>query len=77
MHGQTSSAIDGRTLRQAGYAASQTVRKRIEEIFGWVKAAAGFHKTRHRGTDLVGWTFTLNTAARDLVRLPKLLAVAG
>jgi hypothetical protein len=28
------SAIDGRTTRHAGYAASQRIRKRIEETFG-------------------------------------------
>ena len=71
------SAIDGRTTRHAGYTASQKVRKRVEEIFGWVKVAAGLRKTRHRGTDLVGWMFTLNAAAYNLVRLPKLLAAVG
>ena len=35
------SAIDGRTTRHPGYAVSARVRKRIEEVFGWTKAAAG------------------------------------
>ena len=35
------SAIDGRTTRHAGYAASQRVRKRIEEAFGWIKTVGG------------------------------------
>jgi hypothetical protein len=39
------SAIDGRTARHPGYAVSARVRKRIEEVFGWTKAAAGFRKT--------------------------------
>jgi transposase len=69
------SAIDGRTTRHAGYATSQRKRKRIEEVFGWMKAAAGFRKTRHRGTARVGWMFTLNAAAYNLVRLPKLLGI--
>jgi Transposase DDE domain len=43
------SAIDGRTTRHPGYAISGRLRKRIEEVFGWAKAAAGFRKTRHRG----------------------------
>ena len=30
-------AIDGRTTRHPGYALSQRVRKRVEEIFGWLK----------------------------------------
>jgi transposase len=68
-----SSAIDGRTTRHAGYRASQIVRKRIEEAFGWVKAAAGFARARHRGLARVGWQFTLAMTAYDLIRLPKLL----
>jgi IS5 family transposase len=40
------SAIDGRTTRHPGYAISQRIRKRIEEPFGWIKAAAGLRKTR-------------------------------
>jgi transposase len=71
------SAIDGRTTRHAGYATSQRKRKRIEEVFGWMKSAAGFRKTRHRGTARVGWMFTLNAAAYNLVRLPKLLGAPG
>lgn len=70
------SAIDGRTTRHAGYALSQRFRKRIEEPFGWMKTAAGFRKTRHRGRARVGWMFTLTAAAYNLVRIPKLLAPA-
>ncbi len=71
------SAIDGRTTRHPGYAVSQTKRKRIEEVFGWIKSSAGFRKTRHRGTGRVGWMFTLNAAAYNLVRLPKLLGASA
>ena len=53
------SAIDGRTTRRKGYKASQIIRKRIEEVFGWTKSAAGFRKTRHKGLDCVGWQFHL------------------
>lgn len=35
------SAIDGRTTRHPGYAASQRIRKRFEEGFGWMKASTG------------------------------------
>jgi transposase len=70
------SAIDGRTTRHAGYRVSQRLRKRIEEPFGWIKAAAGLRKTRHRGLARVGWVVTLTAAACNLVRLPKLLAGA-
>jgi transposase len=68
------SAIDARTMRHQGYAASQRIRKRIEERFGWIKTVGGLRKTRHRGTARVDWLFTLTAAACNLVRLPKLLA---
>jgi hypothetical protein len=53
------------------------MRKRIEEVFGWTKAAAGFRKTRHRGLARVGWMFTLTATAYNLVRLPKLVGPRG
>jgi len=68
------SAIDGRTTRHDGYAVSLRVRKRIEEVFGWMKTVGGLRKTRHRGTARVGWMFTLTAAAYNLIRIPKLLA---
>ncbi len=45
------SAIDGRTTRHGGYALSQRARKRVEEIFGWMKTVGGFRRTRYRGLD--------------------------
>ena len=71
------SAIDRRTTRHPGYALSQRRRKRIEEVFGWIKTIAGLRKTRHRGTARVGWMFTFTAAAYNLVRIPKLLAGAA
>ena len=68
-----SSAIDGRTTRHGGYGASQRIRKRIEEAFGWMKTVAGQAKTRFRGLDRVGFAFTFAAASFNLVRLPKLL----
>jgi IS5 family transposase len=67
------SAIDRRTTRHPGYAASQRVRKRVEEIFGWMKTVGLMRKTRHKGVDRVGWTFTLTAAAYNLVRMRNLL----
>src|SRR5438309_2082722 len=71
------SAIDGRTTRHWGYQVSLLVRKRIEEVFGWMKTIGGQRKTRYRGTPRVGWMFTLSAAAYDLIRLPKLLGGAA
>src|SRR5713101_7093978 len=68
------SAIDKRTTRHPGYAASQRIRKRIEETFGWTKVVAGMRKTKLRGLPKVAWAFTFAVAAYNLIRLPKLLA---
>jgi transposase len=70
-----SSAIDGRTTRHPGYAVSQRKRKRVEEIFGWIKTVGLMRKTRHRGLELVGWMFTFTAAAYNLVRIRNLQAV--
>lgn len=66
------SAIDGRTIQHAGYEVSQRKRKRIEEIFGWLKTVALMRKTRHRGVCRVGWMFTFATAVYNLVRIRNL-----
>jgi IS5 family transposase len=71
------SAIPGRTTRHPGYAVSGRVRKRIEEVFGWTKATAGFRKTRHRGLGRVDWMFTLTATAYNLVRLSKLVGAVA
>lgn len=71
------SAIDGRVTRHDGYEISQRKRKRVEEIFGWVKTVALMRKTRHRGTPRVGWMFTFALAAYNLVRMRNLMAVAA
>ena len=68
--------IDGRTTRHPGYRISQRCRKRIEEVFGWVKTQAGQAKTRFRGRRRVEASFTLALAAYNLIRLPKLLLEA-
>ena len=68
------SAIDRRTTRHPGYAASQRIRKRIEEAFGWMKTVAGIRQTKLRGLPKVDWAFTFAAAAYNLVRTPKLLA---
>ena len=71
-----SSAIDGRTTRHAGYAISQRIRKRVEEIFGWMKTVGGFRRTRYRGLDRTGLVGYLVATAYNLVRMVKLLGQA-
>jgi transposase len=67
------SALDGRTTRHAGYKVSQVKRKRIEEVFGWLKTVGMLRKTRHRGVHKVGWVFTFAAAAYNLVRMRNLV----
>lgn len=69
------SAIDGRTIRHPGYAVSQRKRKRVEEIFGWLKTVGLMRKTRHRGRHRVGWMFTFTAAVYNLVRMRNLAEV--
>ena len=72
---QGGSAIDGRTTRHDGYQVSQRKRKRIEEVFGWVKTVGVLRKTRHRGLETVGWVFTFTATAYNLVRMRNLMAL--
>ena len=67
------SAIDGRTTRHRGFAASQKRRKKIEEPFGWAKTVGPMTQTMLRGVKRVGAQFTLTMAACNLARLPRLL----
>jgi transposase/sulfur relay (sulfurtransferase) complex TusBCD TusD component (DsrE family) len=69
-----SSAIDGRTTRHPGYSISQRLRKRVEEIFGWMKTVGGFRHTRYHGLDRTALAGYLVGTAYNLVRLAKLLS---
>jgi IS5 family transposase len=66
------SAIDGRTTRHSGYDVSQRVRKRVEEIFGWVKTVGGGRKVRYIGVARNQLWAELTAAAYNLVRMVKL-----
>src|SRR5258706_5885162 len=72
-----SSAIDRRTTRHAGYGVSQWKRKRVEEIFGWLKTVGLLRKTRHRGRARVSWMFIFGLAAYNLVRIRNLAEAPG
>jgi len=68
------SMIDGRTTRHPGYDLSQKKRKRVEEIFGWLKTIGLMRKTRHRGSARVGWMFMFSLATYNILRMRNLLA---
>jgi len=67
------SSIDRRTTRHPGYAVGQRVRKRVEEIFGWIKTVGGGRKLRYRGVRKNQLWAEMTGAAYNLVRLAKLL----
>jgi hypothetical protein len=54
---------------------SQQIRKRIEEIWGWVKTAGGGRKLRYKGVGRNQLWAELTTAAYNLIRMAKLLAI--
>jgi transposase/IS5 family transposase len=66
------SAIDGRTTRHCGYTVSQRVRKRVEEIFGWIKTVGGGRKVRYIGVARNQLWAELTAAAYNLVRMVRL-----
>ena len=66
------SAIDARTTHHPGYEVSQRVRKRVEEVFGWMKTVGGLRKTRYRGRARVQMHAYLVAAAYNLIRIAKL-----
>ena len=65
------SAIDGRTTRHPGYAISQRLRKRVEEIFGWMKTVGGFRRTRYRGVDRTGLAGYFVATAKPVRSTPR------
>jgi transposase len=67
------SAINARTTRHQGYAVSQRIRKRVEEIFGWTKTVANFRRTRYRGKQRTEMASRLVGAAYNLLRISRLV----
>jgi transposase len=66
------SIVDGRTLRHVGYQVSQRIRKRVEEVFGWIKTVGGGRKLRYKGVARNQLWWELTVAAYDLLRMAKL-----
>ena len=71
------SAIDRRTTRYGAYRVSQRARKRIEEVFGWVKTVGGGRKLRYCGVARNRFWMEMTTASYNLVRLAKLTAATA
>ena len=72
IQGRKTEGLDGRTVGSPGYQTSQRVRKRIEEIFGWMKTIGGIRKSRYRGVARTGMYAQMVGAAYNLLRMAKL-----
>jgi len=66
------SAVAEQIRKRKGYAISQRVRKRIEEIFGWMKTIGGLRKTRHKGRARTQLAAEIVGTAYNLLRIVKL-----
>ena len=71
--GRKTKGLDGRTVRSFSYREAQKIRKRIEEIFGWMKTIGGLRKSRFKGTERTGQLVELVSTAYNLLRIGKLL----
>ncbi len=67
------SAIDGRTTRHPGYEISQRKRKRVEEIFGWLKAFSILRRPHFRGLERIDYLFKFSVAVYNILRIRNLL----
>lgn len=72
MKGRKTPGLDRRTTRQDSYALSQKKRKRVEEIFGWMKTIGGLRRSRFIGIERTGLWAYLVGAAYNLVRMVRL-----
>ena len=60
------------TNRHPGYKTSQTIRKRIEECFGWAKTIGGLRKSRFVGREKPDFQFVLTMTAYNRVKMHNL-----
>jgi transposase len=67
--------VDGRTTARRGYQTSQRIRKRVEEIFGWMKTVGGLRRSRYRGRERTQGLAYFVASAYNLLRMAKLQEV--
>jgi IS5 family transposase len=64
--------LDSRTTGRAGYRTSQRLRKRVEEIFGWMKTVGGLRRSRYRGVERTqAWAYFV-AGTYNLLRITNL-----
>ena len=70
--------LDARTTTQSGYQTSQRLRKRVEEIFGWMKTVGGLRRSRYRGQERTQAWGHFVAGTYNLLRMARLeLATAN
>lgn len=68
--------LDERTTNRPGYQSSLRIRKRVEEIFGWMKTVGGLRRTRYRGRERTqAWGYFV-AGTYNLLRMARLELVA-
>lgn len=68
--------LDRRTTSRRGYQTSQRIRKRVEEIFGWIKTVGGLRRSRYRGLERTQAWGHFVAATDNLLRLARRGAAA-
>lgn len=64
--------LDRRTTSKDSYRVSQRIRKRVEEIFGWIKTVGGLRRSRYRGKERTqAWGYFV-AGTYNLLRLARL-----
>jgi transposase len=64
--------LDGRTTTQQSYQVSLKIRKRVEEIFCWLKTVGGFRRSRYRGRERTqAWGYFV-AGTYNLLRMARL-----
>ena len=64
--------LDRRTTGKSGYGVSQRIRKRVEEIFGWIKTVGGLRRSRYCGQERTqAWAYFV-VGTYNLLRLARL-----
>ena len=70
--GRSTEGLEEATAKTEGYLSSQVIRRRIEEIFGWMKTIGGMRKSRYRGVERTHMALQFVAAASNLLRMAKL-----
>ena len=66
------SAVPDDIRQSEGYAISLKIRKRIEEVFGWMKTVGGMRKVKLIGREKINGQFRFVAAIYNLVRIGSL-----